>query len=172
MRGHSLTPDDGRPRLVGSDGASPAEPPRFFCCARCRGQAFICSQCDRGQIYCAEGCASEARRAKQGEAGQRYQRSLRGRRNHAARMARYRARQNKVTHQGSPAPAPDAVVILDLATAQDGEPSPPTAVADERPARIRCHWCASGCPDWVRRDFLRRRPVRPRERPERGGRKR
>ena len=161
MRGHSLIPGGVRPRLVASDGATTAVPPRFFCCARCRGQAFICSRCDRGQIYCTRGCAGAARRAKQREAARRYQRTLYGRRNHAARMARYRARQNKVTHHGSPVTAPDAVVSSDSATAEDEEPSPAEAVAGERPAVTRCHWCACRCPDRVRRDFLRRRWVRP-----------
>ena len=40
-------------------------------------------------------------------------------------------------------------------------PPPAEAVAGERPAVTRCHWCACRCPDRVRRDFLRRRWVRP-----------
>jgi hypothetical protein len=35
---------------------------RFFLCGRCRKQVLICSDCDRGQIYCTDGCAQRARR--------------------------------------------------------------------------------------------------------------
>ena len=35
---------------------------RLFLCAGCRDQVIVCSCCDRGQIYCAGGCAREARR--------------------------------------------------------------------------------------------------------------
>lgn len=75
---------------------------RLFLCVRCKAQVLVCSHCDRGQIYCAQGCAQTARRDAQRAAGRRYQASRRGRVNHAARAGRYRARQNNVTHQGSP----------------------------------------------------------------------
>jgi hypothetical protein len=80
---------------------------RLFLCAGCRMQVLICSCCDRGQIYCAEGCAQRVRRRSQQCAGQRYQNSPAGRRRHAARQGRYRARDKKVTHHGSPPPRPD-----------------------------------------------------------------
>jgi hypothetical protein len=35
---------------------------RLFLCARCQAQVLVCSRCDRGQIYCAQGCAQTARR--------------------------------------------------------------------------------------------------------------
>ena len=159
MRGHSPIPGGVRPRLAAPAGATTAVPSRFFCCARCLDQAFVCSRCDRGQIYCARGCGRQARRVKQREAGRRYQRTLRGRRKHAARMARYRARQNKVTHHGSPGQLPGDVLSSDSATAENGESSASEPVVDDRPASTRCHWCACRCPDWVRREFLRRRPV-------------
>jgi hypothetical protein len=73
---------------------------RLFLCARCRVQVVICSCCDRGQIYCADGCAQEARHQAQRAAGRRYQASRRGRLAHAARSGRWRARQKNVTHQG------------------------------------------------------------------------
>ncbi len=65
---------------------------RLFLCAGCRGQVIICSCCDRGQIYCNGGCAPRARRQTLQAAGRRYQASPRGRRRHAARMGRWRAR--------------------------------------------------------------------------------
>lgn len=160
MRGHSLISGDMRPRPAALGAGTTAVPPRFFCCARCRGHAFVCSRCDRGQIYCARGCAGEARRVKQREAGRRYQQTFRGRLQHAERMARYRTRQKKVTHQGSPRAPSGDVLSSDLATAKDAEASPSGLVGGDRPATRRCHWCACHCPDRVRREFLRRRWVR------------
>lgn len=103
-------------------------PARRFVCARCRAPVLVCSHCDRGQIYCATGCAPTARRQLQRDAGRRYQDSLRGRFNHAARTQRWRTRQaalamstsmpaaasaaQSVTHQGSPAPGSDAVLTI------------------------------------------------------------
>lgn len=78
---------------------------RIFRCARCGQMALICHRCDRGQIYCARGCARTARRESLRRAGARYQQSPRGQRKHAASQARYRRKQQeKVTHQGSSDP--------------------------------------------------------------------
>ena len=63
---------------------------------------IICRHCDRGNIYCADGCAQKARDEKQKAASKRYQDSIRGRHCHARRQRQYRQRQQeKVTHQGS-----------------------------------------------------------------------
>lgn len=97
-----------------SPSRAEATPGRLFLCARCRTQVLICSCCDRGQIYCAGGCAREARQQAQRDAGRRYQTSRRGRVNHAARTSRWRARQKNVTHQGSP-PLTDDLVLVDAA---------------------------------------------------------
>lgn len=149
-------------------------PPRRFLCVRCRASVLVCSHCDRGQIYCAGTCAQEARACAQRAAGQRYQKSFRGRLNHAARAARYRARQKIVTHQGSPPEPRDDAVRLDAATAAN---KPTTAsscgsvmrsqVAD--PGCGRCHWCGCRCSPLVRIGFLprlRRGSSRGRERGE------
>ena len=105
-------------------------PARRFVCARCRAPVLVCSHCDRGQVYCAAGCAATARRLSQRDAGRRYQDSLPGRFHHAARTQRWRVRQaalatstsmlaatsiepstaQSVTHQGSPLGASDAVL--------------------------------------------------------------
>jgi hypothetical protein len=119
---------------------------------------MICSHCDRGQIYCTGGCAWTARRIKQREAGRRYQQSYRGRRRHAERMARYRARRagrgpalaKKVTHHGPPATASRDVQCGGSGDGPEGA----------QPRVRRCHWCAGYCPDHLRTDFLRRRGVR------------
>ena len=106
-------------------------PARRFVCARCRAPVLVCSHCDRGQIYCAAGCAATARRQSQREAGQRYQDSLPGRFKHAARSQCWRQRKaalaissmppatsvapraaQSVTHQGSPTSASDAVLTV------------------------------------------------------------
>jgi hypothetical protein len=123
MRGQYLTRCGVRPRS-GPEGAD-GTPARFFLCARCHAQVLICSCCDRGQIYCADGCAGLARREGQRAAGQRYQTSRRGRVVHALRARRYRARQKNVTHQGSPPQPADGLVPPGSAvTASEPSPSP------------------------------------------------
>ena len=118
-------------------------PARRFLCARCRAPALVCSRCDRGQIYCATGCAAVARLQSQRDAGRRYQCSRPGRFMHAARTQRWRERQallavsvarsemtrpQSVTHQGSPAPASDAVLVaVPTPTAAAAVPAAPAA---------------------------------------------
>lgn len=118
-------------------------PARRFVCARCRAPVLVCSHCDRGQIYCAAGCAAIARRQSQREAGQRYQDSLPGRFKHAARSRRWRQRKaalavsplssaasvapcaaQSVTHQGSPTSASDAVLPLSSSMPAAAAPAP------------------------------------------------
>lgn len=145
--------------------ASPAleaAPPRWFLCVRCRVAVLVCSDCDRGQIYCAGGCAQAARYDAQRAAGRRYQASYRGRVKHAARTARHRARQKIVTHQGSPLEPRDDVVAPDAAAAANKP-----AAASSRGSVMRsqvpdpdsghCHWCGCRCSPLVRTGFLRRR---------------
>ncbi len=175
------------------------EPARRFLCARCRAPALVCSHCDRGQIYCATGCAQVVRQQSQRDAGRRYQSSLRGRFKHAARTRRWRERQalltapvarsamaspQSVTHQGSPLPASDAVLVAVPAsaattavTAASAPPAQPcktiaTSNTSSSAATLpltssawRCHWCRTPCPARVRLDFLRHsRSSRPRHR--------
>jgi hypothetical protein len=125
------------------DGASV----RFFLCGRCRAQVLICRSCGRGQIYCAAGCAQDARREAQRAAGRRYQTSDRGRASHASRARRYRARQKSVTHHGSP----HARGSGPAATASLGRSS----VASR--STWGCHGCGRRCSPFVRLGFLRRR---------------
>ena len=139
-----------------------AAPARLFLCVRCKAQVLVCSHCDRGQIYCAQGCAQTARRDAQRAAGRRYQASRRGRVNHAARAGRYRARQNNVTHQGSPPHRSDDLVMAStVEIASKPSSASPGEVARPSPGRRSgnwsCHWCGCRCPPFVRREFLRRR---------------
>ena len=124
---------------------------RFFLCARCRSQVCICSFCDRGQIYCAGTCAKQSRAASVRAAGARYQASRKGRFNHAARSRRYRARQNKVTHQGSPTQSPDALLPTNSTAAIVPAVKPKLDVS----AAVHCHFCGQPQPAFVRRGFLR-----------------
>ena len=151
----------GRPRCPPSrrgtgccaDGDEPGT--RLFLCAYppCRQQMWICSTCDRGQIYCRE-CAPLARRRSLAEAGRRYQGTLRGRLMHARRARRYRARRKIVTHQGSPPERPDDLLDEDPVII---EPSPAGSPRPSRQQRGYCMRCGRRCPDLVRLDFLRRR---------------
>lgn len=121
----------------------PMEPPgRHYLCAGCRTAVVICSHCDRGNRYCNRACSQAARKRNMRQAGKRYQSSLPGRHRHAARQRRYRARMQKVTHQGSP-PAG----VADLLAA---EPTVP-----ETPSFLHCCRCHRALPAWVRQDFLR-----------------
>jgi hypothetical protein len=153
MPGQYLTRGALRPRLC-DEAKEAAATARFFLCARCRAQVMICSCCDRGNIYCAQDCAQVARRSAQRAAGRRYQSSFRGRRNHAARARRYRAQQNKVTHQGSPPPPPDDGMRASAAPTGQPKSYTPRAVPLQPP--WRCHWCERACSPFVRMDFLRR----------------
>lgn len=133
---------------------------RLFLCARCRAQVLICSHCDRGQRYCADGCAWEARRRSQREAGRRYQRSRDGRFACAERNRRYRARRKIVTHQGSPRDGGDGVVVMTPAAALDRLLTTGSA---GRPATHQpfwqCRWCGRICSHSVRLEPLRGRRV-------------
>ncbi len=150
---------------------------RLFLCARCQAQVLVCSHCDRGQRYCANGCANITRRSHQREAGKRYQQSRAGRHKHAARMHQWRLRRDAsakiVTYHGSKVhPGNDVLAANESTTAiqPDSQAQPPcspiapdsialSTTADTRismPAPLwRCHWCQSPCPALVRQGFLR-----------------
>lgn len=127
---------------------------RFFLCGRCRAQVLLCSHCDRGQIYCGNGCSKVARRRSLQAAGRRYQRSRRGRFAHAERSRRYRLRRKIVTHQGSPAPEPEGLLPLP----SEGTANPPVFIAFPPPTTAwHCHRCGRRCAEFVRLGFRRRR---------------
>lgn len=156
MPGYYLTHRRLRPRLCDDADESLASA-RLYLCAGCRVQVIICSCCDRGHIYCAGHCAKETRHNAQREAGRRYQSTYRGRCNHAKRARDYRARQKKVTHQGSlPQPADDLMSAGMALT--PSTPTPQRSPPDfPREAPSRCHWCGRLCSPFVRIGFLRRR---------------
>jgi len=126
---------------------------RLYHCARCHRQVVICRRCDRGNIYCPEGCADLARRDSLRAAGKRYQQTHRGRLKHAERQRRYRERQQKVTHQGSPLRPSDAPLSA------DPERPVSSGIGDSAydEGAMRCHFCRQWCSPFLRQSFLQRR---------------
>jgi len=129
---------------------------RLFLCARCRKQVRICPRCDRGQIYCPDGCAKIARRHSLREAGRRYQQSRQGRFKQAERIRRFRLRKQNVTHQGS-----ESVAEHDLLPANSAKVDKRVVLPDQTSPldTLRCHFCGCSCSDFVRNNFLHRRRV-------------
>lgn len=156
---------------------------RMYRCARCGETVLICNYCDCGQIYCAQGCAQQARRESLRKAGASYQGTFSGRRNHAARQKKHRLKKQKVTHQGPPPsgsfldllpaakaspPAqeePDvanrSVSLLPVVSPPSLEesacPAAPTAPSRAGPASPPahvCHFCRCTQSQYLRRDTL------------------
>lgn len=128
---------------------------RLFLCVSCSRQQLICSACDRGHRYCAQGCSKAARRRSLRAAGARYQRSRRGRVRHATRQRDYRARQKKVTHQGSPWRALEVSLPTSQVVPSDVLTKPSTVPM----APARCHFCGCAGSLFVRLSYLRRGAV-------------
>ena len=127
------------------------EPPaRHYLCARCRTAVLICSRCDRGQRYCAGDCAKLARTQSLQDAGQRYQSNRPGRLKHATRQRRYRDRQSKVTHHGSPLQTQNVLL-----------PASPALSVKSAPQPWHCHFCGQLQTQFIRHRFLQRRIRRP-----------
>jgi hypothetical protein len=125
---------------------------RFVICTNCHFQFYICSQCDRGNIYCGSTCATIARKKHDKNASQRYQNTLNGKICHALRQKRYRARQqnlkNKVTHQGSQTPpncVPLSAHLLKMPTQHQ---------TPDNFTQIYCNFCGKICSKYVRQNFL------------------
>jgi hypothetical protein len=160
-----------RLRRACDDGQIAPGSGRLYVCVRCGCQVVVCSCCDHGQIYCNGDCSARARRQTLHAAGQRWQGTPRGRRKHAARMARYRAKRGKgsegvavgmadegrpreiVTHQGSPPLAEDDL-LAGGATAMPRDDASPAELPGR--AMTHCHWCGRCCLLPLRGGFLRR----------------
>jgi hypothetical protein len=142
---------------------------RFFC-AGCRVEVYICTHCDRGQRFCACGCARAARRRLQREANRRYQGSLRGRLMHSERARRYRLRRKSVTDHGSLIITAHDVLGMSAAEANSrpsavqSMPSDPAALTAGRSGAgsVHCSFCRRWCEPWIRHAPLRRRSPHPR----------
>ena len=136
---------------------------RLFLCACCRIQVLVCSPCDRGQRYCADGCAATTRQALQRDSARRYQSGRAGRFKHGLRTQRWRARQAAlakiVTHQGSQDGPSDDVLPATQTSALAIQPCTTTTsiavIAAVHPHAWRCHWCCMPCPALVRQGPIR-----------------
>ncbi len=121
---------------------------RLYYCALCRTQVIICSDCDRGNIYCLNGCAQHARQSSLKTAGKRYQNTFNGRCRHAARQQRYRARQEKVTHQGS------QTVSLDSCFQPTNIVLKTDKTVHHSATHGHCHCCQQSVSAFLRADYL------------------
>src|ERR1700758_1629134 len=119
---------------------------RFYNCVRCFRYTVICNKCDRGNFYCILNCSRQARILNHRKANQKYQSSLKGRKNHAARQKRYRDRQKekhkKVTDQGS----------SDLPS-DDLLPSKPNEGKSQQPDALYCHFCGEPVSFFLRNGY-------------------
>lgn len=122
---------------------------RLFNCLCCHCQVFICSHCDRGNIYCGTNCAQFARKELLKATRQRYQKSRRGRLTHARRQYRYRQRQKeKVTDQGS---------LFQPACVPLEQNPDKHAVLPHKPfISMDCSFCGQHRSTFIRFGFLRR----------------
>ena len=122
---------------------------RMYSCCRCQAQVIICSRCDRGHRYCADGCAADARSASLRRASKKYQSTRAGRFNNAARQKCYRERQKQiVTHQGS-----QLVTSHDVLTAKSHWPEK-AQKPDQNAGFLCCHHCGALCDPFLRQDYL------------------
>ena len=96
--------------------------------------------------YC-PACALPARLEARHRASQRYQTSLQGRLNHAARQRRYREKKTeKVTHNGS--------VEAETPVAHSTQRNPSISSAPATAEIIICHFCGVICSPFLRAGYL------------------
>lgn len=143
---------------------------RLYNCARCAQQVRICRDCDRGNRYCAGGCAGIRRREALLRAGRRYQRSYRGACRHAARQSNWRKRQaQKVTHQGCLLSTATGTVVADstqrshahddrLLEPQSHSAAPVALAIPAWHGQARCSVCRRVLPSFARLGPLRGGP--------------
>ena len=136
------------PALIGLKSMKTA---RLYHCSRCQTQVFICSSCDRGNRYCANGCRQKARRESLKIANQKYERTRKGKFNNAARQAAFRSRQKqKVTDQGSSQTPRHASLSATLDKARSALSCRSMGVD------FCCHHCGERCEPFLRLGFLQR----------------
>lgn len=137
---------------------------RLYNCARCAVQVRICSDCDRGNQYCAGDCAQIRRRESLCRAGARYQLSFRGASMHAARQSALRVRQMQiVTHQGSVAGIAACIVATSLPVSEESDVELvalfPVLQQAPTPSLVsRCSFCRRPLPAFARLGPLRSGP--------------
>lgn len=123
---------------------------RLFQCHLCHTQVVICSRCDHGNVYCSDKCSTLARQRSLRAAGKRYQATVNGKRNHAARQARYEMKLTaNLTHHGSlPLPL--------CASMQPLENNAKNPENDQQKIVLLCCCCHKPVSAWLRNDFLQR----------------
>ena len=143
---------------------------RRYHCGRCHQPVVVCRQCDRGNVYCFNGCAQSAFKQRCQRNARCYQRSTKGRHKNAQRQRRYRLRR--------------ALTQRDLDVAEQTHPEPdqhrppPTSTSPEsqkvthrgsatlsrsalllhmstQPPGVYCNACFRVCNQALRIDFLR-----------------
>lgn len=115
---------------------------RLYNCALCRQQVVICSSCDRGNIYCGSTCSRSSRARSLRRSNQTYQKTFRGKQQHAKRQSCYRLRQNKK----SDVSAFPVLLSNDLL--------PPKQNKNSTQIKV-CHFCGNSCSEFIRHEFLR-----------------
>lgn len=143
---------------------------RRYHCARCHQPVLICSYCDRGNIYCFDGCARAAEKERCKRNAKRYRDSAKGRRSTATRQRNNRLRQAmsgsdpepSKQHQDTPEPAsaePDAtssdLPIVTHRGSVDEPGSAPLISLPTQPRVVYCNGCQRACNEAMRIDFLR-----------------
>jgi len=124
---------------------------RLFYCACCHKQVIVCSHCDRGQIYCGDGCKEFMRLTSRHAANARYQQTRQGKHKHAIRQRQYRQRKHhatkKVTYQGSRINNPHAVMFSSPSEVKK-------SMLDLKLGELYCHFCKKLVPNYLRTIFL------------------
>ena len=143
---------------------------RRYHCARCHQPVIICRHCDRGNIYCFDGCAKKANNERCQRNAKRYRRSAKGRRSNAARQRRNRLRKaleqlnreaSKQRHEKPIAPCPESSITAcdqPIVTHRGSVVEPRGASLTFKPQQqhvVYCNACQRVCSEAMRIDFLR-----------------
>jgi hypothetical protein len=125
---------------------------RLYNCVCCRQLVVLCSECDKGNIYCFDGCSEKQRTQSLREAGKRYQGTFKGKRNAARRQAEFRERTRKATAEP---PSPENKVTL-----QGAEENTLPVLMDLDPREgevglMYCHCCGKPVDHFLRPGFIR-----------------
>lgn len=138
---------------------------RLYRCALCNRQVKICRQCDRGNQYCSSECAASVRRERVHQAGQRYQRTEQGRKQHQGRQQRYRQRQQEGAVAASTRlgiQQPSSTSSERMAQIAQAVQPPSQSYDAPAPSQPRCDLCGCECSPFVRLNSIRsRRRRRP-----------
>lgn len=143
---------------------------RRYHCARCHQPVIICRHCDRGNIYCFNGCALTANKERCQRNSKRYQRSAKGRRSNAARQRRDRLCKaleqwscgtSKQQRDKPTPPSPELGTttcdppIVTHRGSVDEPGGAPLMPKPQQPRVVYCNACQCVCSEAMRIDFLR-----------------